>query len=340
MATQESLFVLPAAAQPEATILLDTTGVVASNGSGGGHPFSVQIQDPGVDLAKKTVCIKVRLSTMGNTRKVSTSQIEADADKDLLRVSKHLVDSAELKAIGRFDGEIRRYLYNICLPFEIGIHLLPIAALEQVEERLRQFFVDREHLVKAFLAAYPSLCLDAAKRLRGLYNPADYPPVDEVAREFGFSWQYVSFGVPDQLKGISQEVWEQEREKAAQRMAEASCEIQHVLRESMAKLVQHMAGRLKDGAEGKPLRFKETTVSNLVEFLTNFEFRNVTDDKELQNLVAQARQLLQGINADDLRTTGELRTKVQQGMAGLAAQLDTMLTRTGSRKFRFDEEES
>jgi hypothetical protein len=321
-------------------MLTQAKGAVAANGSGGGHPFSVPIQDPGVDLAKKTVCIKVRLSTMGNTRKVSTSQVEVDADKDLLRVSKHLVDSAELKAIGRFDGEIRRYLYNICLPFEIGIHLLPIAALEQVEQRLRQFFIDREQLVKAFLAAYPSLCLDAAKRLRGLYNPADYPPVDEVAREFGFFWQYVSFGVPDQLKGISQEVWEQEREKAAQRMAEASCEIQHVLRESMAKLVQHMADRLKDSAEGKPLRFKETTVSNLVEFLTNFEFRNVTDDIELQALVAQARQLLQGINAEDLRTTGELRTKVQQGMVGLAAQLDTMLTRTGGRKFRFDEEDS
>jgi hypothetical protein len=340
MATQESLFALPAVAQPEASMLLSTKAAVAANGSGGSPPFSVPIQDPGVDLAKKTVCIKVRLSTMGNTRKVSTSQIEADADKDLLRVSKHLVDSAELKAIGRFDGEIRRYLYNICLPFEIGIHLLPIVALEQVEERLRQFFIDREQLVKAFLAAYPSLCLDAAKRLRGLYNPADYPPIDEVAREFGFSWQYVSFGVPDQLKGISQEVWEQEREKAAQRMAEASCEIQHVLRESMAKLVQHMADRLKDSAEGKPLRFKETTVSNLVEFLTNFEFRNVTDDIELQALVAQARQLLQGINAEDLRTTGELRTKVQQGMVGLAAQLDTMLTRTGGRKFRFDEEDS
>jgi hypothetical protein len=101
-----------------------------------------------------------------------------------------------------------------------------------------------------------------------------------------------------------------------------------------------MADRLKDSAEGKPLRFKETTVSNLVEFLTNFEFRNVTDDIELQALVAQARQLLQGINAEDLRTTGELRTKVQQGMVGLAAQLDTMLTRTGGRKFRFDEEDS
>lgn len=313
---------------------------IAPAGNDGGAPTTIGITDPGVDLAKKTVCIKVRLSTMGNTRKVSTSQIEADADKDLLRVSKHLLASAELKAIGRFDGEIRRFLYNICLPFEIGIHLLPIAALETVECRLRQFAEDRKQLVTAFTKAYPSLCQDAAKRLRGLYNPADYPPVEDVEREFGFSWQYVSFGVPEQLKGISREVWEQEREKAAQRMAEASSEIQLVLRESMAKLVQHMTDRLKEGPDGKPLRFKESTVSNLVEFLANFEFRNVTDDQELQALASQARQLLQGVSADDLRTTTDLRAKVQQGMAGIAAQLDTMLTRSGGRKFRFDEEES
>ena len=340
MATHASLFSVPTAGQPEAAVLIEAQELPPVNGSGGGEPFSLQIQETGVDLARKTVCIKVRLSRMGNTRQVSTSHIEADADKDLLRVSKHLVDSAELKAIGRFDGEIRRYLYNICLPFEIGIHLLPIAALEQVEQRLRQFAVDRTELVKAFLAAYPSLCVDAAKRLRGLYNPTDYPSGEDVAREFGFSWQYVSFGVPDQLKGISQEVWEQEREKAAQRMAEASSEIQQVLRETMAKLIQHMADRLKTGGDDKPLRFKESTVSNLVEFLANFEFRNVTDDTELQKLVAEARGLLQGISADDLRTTGELRTKVQQGMAGIAAQLDTMLMRAGGRKFRFDEEES
>ncbi|MCW5979606.1 MAG: hypothetical protein KIT09_16125 [Bryobacteraceae bacterium] len=339
MATQTQLFSFPLA-QPAPIPMDGGTTAASAGGNGNSGPFTVPIIDPGVDVAKKTVCIKVSLSTMGNSRKVSTSQIEADADKDLLRVSKRLVDSAELKAITRFDGEIRRFLYNICLPFEIGIHLLPIAALETVEHRLRQFAEDRKRLVNAFITAYPSLCQEAAKRLRGLYNPTDYPPVEDAAREFGFSWQYVSFGVPDQLKAISREVWEQEREKAAQRMAEASAEIQVVLRESMAKLVQHMAGRLKEGPDGKPLRFKETTVSNLVEFLTNFEFRNVTDDHELQALVAEGRQLLQGVSADDLRTTGDLRTKVQQGMADIAAQLDTMLMRTGGRKFRFDEEDS
>ena len=85
------------------------------------------------------------------------------------------------------DGEVRRFLYNICLPFEIGIHLLPITALETVEHRLRQFAEDRRELVSAFVTAYPSLCQDAAKRLRGLYNPADYPPVEDIEREFGFS---------------------------------------------------------------------------------------------------------------------------------------------------------
>jgi hypothetical protein len=332
MTSQATLFSLQDSFSPVAAESVAMTG-----GNGGDDPIRIPIQDPGVDLVRKTVCIKVRLSMMGNTRKVSTAHVEVDADKDLLRVSKHLLDSAELKAIARFDGEIRRYLYNLCLPFEIGIHLLPIAALETVEHRLRQFGADREELVKAFLSVYPSLCLDASKRLRGLYNPADYPSSDEVERQFGFSWQYVSFGVPDQLRGISQEVWQQEREKAAQRMAEASSEIQIVLRESMTKLVQHMAERLKDGDDGKPLRFKESTVANLIEFLENFEFRNVTDDQELQNLVKQARGLLQGVGVDDLRSTGDLRTKVQQGMANLASELDTLMTRTGGRKFRFED---
>jgi hypothetical protein len=333
MATEPQVLSLPFVPPPQVLIGDGSAGAAESN-----ELSTIAIIDPGMDLAKKTVCIKVSLSTMGNTRKVSTAQIEADADKDLLRVSKRLVDSAELKAITRFDGEIRRYLYSICLPFEIGIHLLPITALEMVESRLRQFVVDRKQLVQAFLSAYPGLCQNAATRLRGLYNPTDYPAVDEVGREFGFSWQYVSFGVPEQLRGISRQVWEQEREKAAVRMAEASTEIQVVLRETMAKLVQHMADRLKEGPDGKPLRFKETTVENLVEFLMNFEFRNVTDDNELQALVSQARDLMQGVTADDLRTTGDLRTKLQQGMTGIAAQLDTLLIRTGGRKFRFDEE--
>ena len=108
----------------------------------------------------------------------------------------------------------------------------------------------------------------------------------------------------------------------------------------MADLVAHMAERLKDGADGNPLKFKQSTVSNLVEFLSNFSFRNVTDDRQLQDLVGRARDLLQGVAAEDLRTTGEMRTRVRQGMATIAADLDGMLVKAGGRKMRLAEEES
>ena len=100
------------------------------------------------------------------------------------------------------------------------------------------------------------------------------------------------------------------------------------------------AERLKDGADGKPLKFKQSTVSNLVEFLSNFSFRNVTDDRQLQGLVGRARDLLQGVAADDLRTNSGLRARVQQGMATLATDLDGMLVKTGGRKLRLSEDEA
>lgn len=298
----------------------------------------IEVPNVGQDLAQRTVCVKVRLSRLGNSRKVSNSQVEVDTDKSLIRVSKHLLDSKELRTIANFDGEIRRYLYDTCLPFEAGIHLCPFALLEQTEGKLREFTTGRETLVSAFLEAYPGLCLEAAKRLRSLYNPADYPPADHVAQQFSFTWQYISFGVPDQLREISTKIWHDEREKAAQMMAEAGREIQQVLRTAMAELVKHMRDRLKDGPDGKPLRFKETTVSNLVDFLGTFDFRNVTDDAELKALVDKARETLTGISADDLRTTAGVRSKVQQGMADLAAELDTMIVKKPARKFHFTEE--
>lgn len=87
MATQTQLFSF-AVTQGNVAPMNDCVTAAEPSGNGDGAPITVSLSDPGVDLAKKTVCIKVRLSKMGNTRKVSTSQIEADADKDLLRVSK------------------------------------------------------------------------------------------------------------------------------------------------------------------------------------------------------------------------------------------------------------
>ncbi len=174
----------------------------------------LELQEPGADLARKTVFIKLHLGLLGNSRKVSSSQVEVDADKELIRVAKTLLDSPELQAIRTLDGDVRRFLYDTCLPLEVGIHLLPLGLLETVDERLNEFREKRRVLLEVFLFAYPRLCQEAAGRLRTLHNPADYPPVEEVRSRFTVSWQYVSYGVPEQLREISARMFQTERDKA------------------------------------------------------------------------------------------------------------------------------
>ena len=60
----------------------------------------LDIQEPGADLAGKTVFIKLHLGLLGNSRKVSSSQVEVDADKALIRVSKNLLIRRSCKPSG------------------------------------------------------------------------------------------------------------------------------------------------------------------------------------------------------------------------------------------------
>lgn len=295
------------------------------------------VEEPSQDLARKTVCIKVQRSRLGNSRKVSTSQVDVDTDKSMLRVSKRLFDCPQFKAIVNFDAEIGRYLETVCLPFEKSVHLCPLQMLEQVDSRLKQFADERPKLIEAFVQAYPELCDQAPSRFRALHDPADYLPLDRVRAAFTFSWRYISFGVPEKLREIAPSLWEDERNKVAQLMTEAAAEAQQVMRAAMAELVEHLAERLQDGPDGKPARFHKTTVSKLLDFLDSFDFRNVADDTELKTLVDRARALMQDVTVKDLKSAVQLRDHVRAGMSEIAAKLDTMAV-YGGRKIRFDEE--
>jgi hypothetical protein len=290
---------------------------------------------PDQDLSQTTVCLKVQFGALGNTRKISSAKVDVDADKQLIRVTKKILDAAELKEIRRFDNELRHYLYEMCLPYDIGIHLVPYEAVETVEEKLLAAQATRPALVESFLQAYPQLCRQISQRLRTLYNPADYPPVDYVRSKFTLNWEYLSFGPPGELREISPRIWIKEREKAAQKLAEATIEIQQVLRTTLAEMVERLRDRLTFDGEGKRKQLRDSAVQKLKEFLSTFDFRNVTDDRELAEQVSRARELLDGVDADVIRNTDTLRDRIRTGMSEISTRLDTMIIDRPKRKFRF-----
>jgi hypothetical protein len=64
-------------------------------------------------MMDNAVCVAVTIGRLGNSRKISSSQVEVDADKDLIRVGKTLLDSPELRDVQSFDGQIRQMLYGL-----------------------------------------------------------------------------------------------------------------------------------------------------------------------------------------------------------------------------------
>jgi len=164
-------------------------------------------------LSESTVILQVKFGVLGDSRKVSSSQVEVDTDKQLLRVAKKILVSNEFEAIRQIDRRVKKYLEGVCVPFETGTRFLAVPLIEDVDRKLHEFEGERAELVDRFLDSYPTLCESMSERLRVLHCPTDYPPVDLVKARFYFTWRYVAYGVPGQLKMISGRIWEESATK-------------------------------------------------------------------------------------------------------------------------------
>jgi len=293
----------------------------------------VEIKDAS-ELVDKTVFLKVSFGILGNSKKVSGSDVlNTDADVDRVKVSKTLLESSEYEAIKKADTKMRTYLYNTCLLFDMGIMLLGL--VETVNARLEEYAQERGALVNDFIKVYPKMCEDARQHLGSLYNEADYPSVDVIKAKFSFQFRLLSLSVPGKLKSISAAMFKQETEKAAAQIQSALDDITLLMRQELLDMVTNLEDRLTPGDEGKPKKFKETTVTNLQSFLDGFDIRNVAGDEELSKLVAKAKEIVGGTSAPTLRSSDEFREKVRSGMAAVKEQLAGLVEEKG-RKFRED----
>ncbi len=293
-----------------------------------------------LDLMQRTVALVVTFASVGNRRKVSTSHIEVDADKDWLAVSKRLLDCDEFDAIGHLDGEISRWLGTRALPslLKHGIYLLPLAYVEETNDSLKSFAAQREILVNQLVKVYRAAVSEARERLREVFDPSDYPSEAHLRKAFRLSWQYISFNTPASLQQVSRELYEQEKAKAEAHWTEAKDAIQQMLRAHMAEMVDHLVDKLTPEKDGKKKIFRDTAVSKFNDFLTTFEVRNVADDAQLKALVDKAKGLLKGVNAADLRSQEGLRDSIASGFSKIKESLSGMVVTQPRRAIQLDDE--
>jgi hypothetical protein len=201
-----------------------------------------------------------------------------------------------------------------------------VRLLDEVDDRLAQFDLEREALVDKFIAVYPDKIEEAERDLGPEYFSAtDYHPVSYVRASFGMFYQFLALPTtPTELNGVPGAIYQRERIKADMQLQEAAEEIQAALREAMAKLVDHLVETLSPKPDGSKRRFYDSTLLNINDFLDTFAARNLTADGNMSELVDKAKRVLAGVKVDDLRkneaTRDMVRTnfeKVQQVLSGL-----------------------
>ena len=295
---------------------------------------------PDINITDKTICISLEFGRIGNSKKVSTAEIEVNADSELIAVSKKLLKSKELAAIVKHDAETAEWVKNRSVPsmFRRGVYLVKLEAVEQIENYLQERSPQRDDLIQAFLEVYDAQKGEAEQHLRDVYDPTDYPPRGVVASRFAFEWSWIAFNTPTKLKEISTGFWEMEKAKAAAKFENATENAKLLLRVQMKELVDHLVERMTPGEDGKRRIFKSTTLSNITEFLDTFSLRNITSDSEMEYLVTQAKSLLNGVDPETLRKSDVDAECLATGFGTVKKFLDDMVTTAGSRKITFDQE--
>jgi hypothetical protein len=292
-------------------------------------------------LFEKAVCLTLAIGRFGNTRKAPLTNVQVQADKNRLRLSKQLLVSPELEKVESYDSALRTWVQSRCLPMPAvfkGSYVLPLGAVEEVHARLeRAEREERPILVDDFCRSYPAAIEQAQLDLGDLFDPQNYPGLGRVRTMFYVDYRYFSLSTPSRLRDFSVTLFREERDKAARLWQETLEEGRQYLRNLLLEIVKHARERLEPGENGKPKVFRNSLVNNINEFLDTFQIRNIADDRELAGLVEQTRRLASGIGAQDLRGDDTLRQAWAGELTRIERSLASMVVDQPTRRITFDD---
>ncbi|WP_010583150.1 hypothetical protein [Schlesneria paludicola] len=282
-------------------------------------------------LRANMAATKISFNWYGVRKTLSDAQKERAADSftaeaTFLSAAKKLLDTrhAAYQAVTTVRGQILQYWRSLTLPYpESGVRLIRQDDIADFDSQLQRFQRELQNAVEQLDWKFSELKSSARQRLGDLYNSNDYPV--SLRDEFGFNWEYPSIDVPDYLRQLNPRLYEQECQRIQSRFNEAVELAEQAFLDELGKLVGHLTERLAGADDGKPKIFRDSAVENLTDFFHRFRHLNVRSNAQLDELVAQTQQIIQGVRPQQLREDVSLRQQIGRQMANVQASLDGLL---------------
>lgn len=300
-------------------------------------------QSPNDVKMKTNLCIRLKVKKLGLRRRVDPSQMQEDADTELLHVSKDILDSKSLRAITAVLSHAKSHVRDHrAFPVSLlrgGIYPLPTMLLDEVDQYLRETDERVQVLAHNFAINEYAQAKDKARaRLEPmkLFDETEYPSVVAVSKAFGLKWSFFTITVPEAVKDVSAAVYARENAKLEAEYADMRQEMRAILRAQAASFVTQLANALSLDESGKRKKIRATVGQKLADFCAVFPFRNIDDDESLAEQVGKIRDLLSDVDVVSLKTNAMLCDTLAFEFSEIADDLGKLVEEAPLRKFNLN----
>jgi hypothetical protein len=248
------------------------------------------------------------------------------ADRELLSASKLILDTKNpaYRAVAAVRSESSSYWRTVTLPFpEAGVRLLPQNSLGMFASTMQTYRERLQEAARELAAQYDQIKSEAQRRLGTLFSASDYPcTLDGL---FDLEVSYPTIEPPNYLMALHPDVYQQEQARVRERFENAVELAEQAFATELQRLTAHLAERLMGLHDGQPKVFRDSAVENLRDFFERFRRLNIRSSPELDALVEQAQQTINGVEPQTLRGSNRLRQMVARDFEQIQARVGDLL---------------
>ena len=283
-------------------------------------------------------CVKARYSPkkIGDSKadKELAASLSASygAEEKRTRVSKKILQCAELDAIKEFDGDTRKVFKEKTAPWgDDGWRILKATDVKQLKSYIDDRTGDREALVQAFIDKYNRLIEEDKRELGGMWKHEDYPTIEKVIETFAIGEdpleiEVISTEVPDFRAEMSDEEVDEIEANVRKNVEKKQEQALAVVYGRVLDAVNKVVERLSDPAN----KFHESVIENLKTIVESLPTANFTDDPKLVELGERIKKnLLTNKTVKEYRQSMPVRAEAEMEAKAIGGDIDNILNKMG-----------
>ena len=284
-----------------------------------------------MSISSSAVLVELNISvwTANKLDKGATEAVLSNnsASKDSAQVRKNLMAGTDKrKKISDYAAKARLYHNQTTLSWsDKGARLLPTSLFLDYKSNMNVYQKNMNTMIEDFYVNYADL-IDLAKHHMGdLFNPYDYPSIEELRNKFGF--RLVFSPLPeggdfrlDIPKADMEELGEQYESAFNDRLKDAMREPW----DKLHKTLTHISEKLTDveGDDETKKRYHDTLITNAQELCGLLSHLNVTKDPLLENARRSLELTMLGVDIEAIKESPDVRSSVKAKVDDILKKFD------------------